>query len=260
MNEKDPRSVIESYKKKRQAAQRAPLIVLLVAGLLLVIGAAIVIFWVLNPDKSVLSMFATATPTPTNTFTPTATSTATATPTITPSPTNTEVPPTITLTPTISGPFIYRVEDGDTCWGIAQKFGIDLVLLITINNLDPSCVINPGQNLTIPGKDTQLPTATPIPTGLARGQKIEYVVQVGDTLGAIALLFNSTVEAIREENELADDDEITPGQVLIVPVNLVTPVPTNTPIPPTETPGPGTPTAVVGTPVNVTPESPTPTP
>lgn len=252
MSDKEsPQNVIEAYKKKRARAQRAPIIVLVVAGLLLVAGAAIIIFWAMNPGKPALpsiSLFASETPTPTNTFTPTATATATATFTVTPSPTNTEIPPTETATPTQSGPFIYKVEDGDTCWGIAQKFEVDLVLLIVVNNLDSNCIISPGQNLTIPAADTELPTATAVPTGLARGQKIEYIVQVGDTLGAIALRFNSTVEAIRKENNLADTDEITPGQKLIVPVNLVTAVPTNTPVPPTSTPDPRTPTAVNNSP------------
>jgi hypothetical protein len=44
-------------------------------------------------------------------------------------------------------------------------------------------------------------------------------------------LFNSTVERIREENVdlIGEDDAIFPGQVLVIVVNIATPIPTNTP-------------------------------
>jgi LysM repeat protein len=49
-------------------------------------------------------------------------------------------------------------------------------------------------------------------------------------LEAIAARFNSTVEAILELNEELDDpNKIYPGQILIIPVNLVTPTPTKVP-------------------------------
>ena len=52
------------------------------------------------------------------------------------------------------------------------------------------------------------------------------MVQSGDTLAAIALKFNSTIEDIMEENEIENANKIFVGQILIVRVNLVTPVPT----------------------------------
>jgi LysM repeat protein len=62
-------------------------------------------------------------------------------------PTITSVPPTSTP----AGPFVYIVAQGDTCSSIAAKFKVDLQLLKTINNLDPSCPISVGQQLIIPG-------------------------------------------------------------------------------------------------------------
>ena len=84
-----------------------------------------------------------------------------------------------------------------------------------------------GDELLIPAPGTELPTATPLPEGLPRGFKVEYIVQAGDSLAAIAFRFNSTVEDILEQNEdLEDANAIFAGQVLIIRVNLVTPVPT----------------------------------
>jgi LysM repeat protein len=226
MSDKEsPKNVIKGYRKRQQTAKRAPLI-LGIAAVLLIVGAAFIIFWTFGPNQLSLALFSSETPTPTNTATVTPTFTPTAT--FTATPTETTVP-TETLTPTPSGPFIYQVLEGDSCYSIAVKFDVGILLLITINNLDPSCPIRPGDQLTIPGPDMELPTPTPLPENLPRGFIIEYQVLPGDTLAVIAIKFNSTVEAIMEENELENENEILAGQILKVPVNLVTPVPTKPP-------------------------------
>ena len=99
-----------------------------------------------------------------------------------------------------------------------------------------------------------MPTETPIPTGLARGTRIEYIVKTGDTLDGIASKFGSTVdEIIRETNlynarndleEITDENSIQAGDLLIVPVYIVTPTPT---VVPTSTPRPSTQTAPTAT-------------
>ena len=219
--------VIESYRKRQQQAKKAPMIIG-IAAVLLVLGAAAIIFWLLGPNKPAISLFATETPTPT------ATSTSTATSTITPTPTDTPTAspsPTGTLTPTPAGPFVYEVVQGDTLFTIAEKFKVDLFALIAINNLDPAQPIDIGDKLTIPGPDTQLPTDTPIPLSMRRGTLIEYIVKPGETLAIIADKFNSTVDDIVKENKIDNPNAIQAGTKLQVPVNLVTPVPTNTPGP-----------------------------
>ncbi|MCS6908466.1 MAG: LysM domain-containing protein [Anaerolineales bacterium] len=221
-------NVISAYRKRQQAAKQAPLLLGL-SALLLVVGAAVLIFWLVNPRSFQFSLFPTATPTPTETPTPTNTPTVTPLPTDTPTATLT---PTETATPTASGPFPYTVQEGDTLIGIAEKFNVDFFVLVAINNLDPSNpLIRVGDQLTIPGPNTQLPTPTPLPPNLPRGTRIEYIVQPNDTLALIAAKFNSTVEDILQENKLDDPNKIFFGQRLIIRVNLVTPVPpTPTPI------------------------------
>ena len=217
--------VIDAYRKRQQAAKKAPVIIG-VAIFLVLVGIGFVIYWFMGDSRPTISFFATDTPTPTNTSTATATGTATATATVTPTVTDT---PTITVTPTASGPFVYQVEEGDNLWAIAEKFQVDLLLVITLNNLDPANpAIQVGDKLTIPGPDTELPTDTPLPTDLARGTKIDYQVQLGDTILGIAQKFNSTIESINAENDLENENEIFVGQTLVVRANLVTPVPTET--------------------------------
>lgn len=254
MTDKDnAQNVIDSYRKRQQAAQKAPWIIG-IAALLLVVGAGILIFWLLGDERPAIALFASPTPTPTETATPTATATATATATETAIPTETA---TVTLTPTVSGPFTYQVQEGDNLWAIADKFNVDLLTLILLNNLDPTNpTIRTGDLLTIPGPDTQLPTSTPLPTNIGAGTRIEYRIQMGDSLLSIALAFNSTVDAIKEENEITNENEIFVGQIITIPVNIVTPVPSSTPAPPTNTPQ-------FGTPVNVQPtatQTPSPQP
>jgi LysM repeat protein len=236
MSDKDnAQSVIDAYRKRQQAAQRAPLIIG-IAAFFLVVGAAILIFWLVGGVKMpTIALFASETPTPTNTATSTNTSTVTSTPTETPTET---VTPTETLTPTPSGPFIYEVKEGDNLWNLSVEFNVDLLVLITVNNLDPNNPsIQVGQKLTIPGPDTELPSATPLPANLPRGTKINYQVQPGDSLLAIALRFNSTIDDIKKENDITNENDIKVGQILVIRINLVTPVPTSTV---TQTLAPGT--------------------
>lgn len=243
-DKENAQSVIEAYRKKQKSTRRAPLVIL--AAILVIAGAAILIFWLLGDNAPSISLFPTQTSTPTETSTSTATATQTSTPTTTATETVTS---TVTLTPTISGPFTYQVAEGDTLWDIALRFNVDLVLLITINNLDPTNPnIVPGQQLTIPGPDTALPTTTPLPENMPAGTRIQYTVQLGDTIGSIALQFNSTIDDILDQNDIENENEIVPGQVLTVRVNLVTPIPSNTAPPPTDTPGPGTPSATLAPP------------
>ena len=228
-------SVINSYRKRR--FQRGPNLFYILAAVLVLGGIILIIVWMSQPGQPLNSLFATDTPTPTVTMTPSVTPLPSETPTITPT-------PTLTATSTPAAPFTYTVQEGDSLAVIAERFalgdnGIPLILLLNPYNeetgggIDPTTqIVYPGQQITIPNPGMELPTATPIPPNLPRGTKLTYVVQFGDSLATIASLFNSTVDAIIEENDLSDPNAIFVGQQLIVPANLVTPTAT---LPPTST-------------------------
>ena len=208
--------VIHAYRKRRE--RLVPLLLGGLAIVLLVVGVFMIIMW-FSGDKSpqLPAIFASDTPTPTETATPPK-PTATATITQTPEPSE---------TPTPSGPTTYIVELGDTLWTIAEEFGIDDIrLIMSANDLPDPDAIYVGEELIIPEEGAALPTETALPATMTAGQKIEYRVLPGDTLQSIAAKFNSTAEAIAEENEIEDPNTIGVGQLLIVPVYIATPTPT----------------------------------
>jgi LysM repeat protein len=244
-NKDSAQNVIDSYRKRQNMAQKAP-IIFGIAAVLLIIVAAFLIFLATGSNQP-LAFLSTKTPTPTETATQTLTPTYTSTPTAT----STEAPtltPTATTTPTAAGPFVYKVQEGDLGLAmIAKKFNVDLLVLFALNpNIDQkNPVIQVGQEIIVPGPNTTLPTATQIAAGF-KGT-IDYTVATGDSLFLIADKFNSTVDAIVKANTdklKSATDTIFAGWILKIPVNIATRVPTATkgtiyptaPIVPTLTP------------------------
>ena len=217
MAKKKSQSPLASYRRKQKSG-RAFIGVL--AGLFILAGLALIALWATGNLAGTPGWFATKTPTPTMTLTPT------------------PVTPTITPTFTPSAPFEYVVQEDDNCAVIAEKFDADVEVLLYLNNLDSACIINVGQTILIPAPGQELPTATPLPTDIRRGTIIDYKVRSGDTLEALAIRFNSTVEKILYETnrwrrsqgltEIKNSSNLFIGDLLKIPVNLVTPVPTAT--------------------------------
>jgi LysM repeat protein len=142
------------------------------------------------------------------------------------------------MTATPTGPFKYTIQEGDTLYGIAAKYKVDMMVLLAINNFDATHIIQVGDVILVPSPDTQLPTATTIPASF-RGD-ITYIIQTGDTLAGLAYRFNTTTDAILAKNKIADKNKLTAGDKLTIPVNIATRVPTKAP---TSTKDPRTATA-----------------
>jgi LysM repeat protein len=222
----------------RKPRRSNPRLIYAIAGILVLGGLALLVVWLSGPNRPLNALFATATPTPTITSTPTVTPTVTETPTITPTTTNTS-------SPTPSAPFNYTVQEGDSLAVIVERFnlgedGIKLTLMLnpfnpdTGTGIDPTTqIVYPGLILLLPYPGMPLPTSTPVPPNLPRGTKIDYIIEPGDTLAGIASTFNSTEEEIIKENNIEDPNAIQVGQLIVIPVNLVTPTATR---PPTSTP------------------------
>ena len=222
LGRKSPQDGLNAYKKRQRVS---PVFITILAVLLVIIGIVIIVLWITGGGFS-FNIF-NKEPTPTSTMPPT--------PVLSPTPSviPTETPtPTLTVSPTPSGPFEYEVQEFDSCWGIAEKFEVDLPTLLAINNFEGgTCPIYPGQKIKVPAPGQTLPTPTPIPPDMASGTRIDYTVQAGDSIRSIADQFNSTIEDILAINKDKIDDEnnIPVGIILVVRVNLVTPTPTFAP-------------------------------
>lgn len=101
-----------------------------------------------------------------------------------------------------AGSNYYTVKSGDSLWSISKKFGITVDELKSANNLS-SNLLSVGQNLIIPGKETQT-------TG------DEYVVKKGDTLYSIARKYHSSVDNLKSINNITTDS-LAIGQIIKLP-------------------------------------------
>lgn len=105
------------------------------------------------------------------------------------------------LIPTTNTENTYTVQSGDTLYSIAKKFNTTVNELKELNNLS-SNLISINQKLKIP---------SPINT-----TNIIYTVQKGDTLYSIAKKYNTTVDEIKNLNNLTNNT-ISINQQLLIP-------------------------------------------
>ena len=99
---------------------------------------------------------------------------------------------------------VYIVKKGDTLYGIANKYNISLNDLKKINNID-SNILSIGQILNIPTNNSTVDN----------NQSNIHIVKKGDTLYSIARLYNTTVNKIKELNNLVSNI-INIGQELLI--------------------------------------------
>jgi surface antigen len=107
---------------------------------------------------------------------------------------------------------VYTTQQGDTLQSVAQKFGITTDTIVWANSL-PSQKVEPGWDLLI------LPTSG-----------VLHKVTNNDTLPDIASYFHADIGQIISYNNLADDSDINPGDILIIPGGTV-PAPKVAPAP-----------------------------
>jgi LysM repeat protein len=223
---------VASASKKAVSGPRIPEVTLSLpvifglAILLLAVGAGVVF--------AVLRSMGEKNPVAAVQATPSYTPSATATVTITPTETST---PTLAPTWTLEPPIDYKVVANDTCLKIANEYQVSVNSIIIINGLPSDCTLSLGAILKIP---RPTPTASPQPTNTlnptqiiqSECDKVDYVVQDGDSLSKIAGTYGITMASIRTYNSLPSDIVYT-GQKLTVPLcEQVVETATPTPIPP----------------------------
>jgi formylglycine-generating enzyme required for sulfatase activity len=155
-------------------------------------------------------------------------------------PTATPTPPTLTPALPTPTPVIYVVQAGDTLGAIAKEFGVAVDALQEANAISDPNRLQIDQELIIPQTQVEATvTSTSISPTMAPDV---YVVQAGDTLGAIAKQYGITVEALQEVNAISDPTRLQIGQKLIIPKGgTIAPTSTATEVKATITPIPTTP-------------------
>ncbi len=115
-----------------------------------------------------------------------------------------KIPTSATTQPSIN---TYTVVSGDTLYSIARKFNTTIDAIKSLNNLTSNTLII-GQILRIPtnngSSDTNQPTTS------------TYTVTSGYTLYSIARMFNTTVDTIKNLNNLTSNT-LSIGQILKIP-------------------------------------------
>ena len=107
--------------------------------------------------------------------------------------------------PSLDG--IHVVQQGETLSSIALRYGTTVQAIMLANGISNANLVYVGQRLQIPGGSSG---AT---GGTASGV---YVVQAGDSLGAIAARYGTTVASLMALNGIANPGMIFPGQRLRV--------------------------------------------
>lgn len=111
----------------------------------------------------------------------------------------------------IVGVVDYVIKPGDSLWKIANNCNATVEDIIKLNNLD-STIIYPGQIIKLSE------TCRAKQNNNNEEQEVEdiYIVKNGDTLYSISRMFNTTVDQIKEDNNL-NSNFLSIGQQLKVP-------------------------------------------
>lgn len=105
---------------------------------------------------------------------------------------------------------VYTVKSGDTLYSIAQRYNTTVSTLVSLNNLSGTA-LSVNQQLLIPKEEDIEIIVTP-------GKDISYIVKANDTLWKIANSYGTTVDEIKEANNLTSN-VLSIGQELIIPVD-----------------------------------------
>lgn len=114
-------------------------------------------------------------------------------------------------------PFVYTIEEGDLLPSIATKFNVTQDVILRANpELNPN-VLFAGDQIRIPGATTVNTVDEDREAARDAGESIDYVVESGDNLGAIAQEWTVTLEALLAANPDVNPNALQIGQLLVIP-------------------------------------------
>lgn len=100
---------------------------------------------------------------------------------------------------------IYQVKSGDTLASIANKYGIPINDLSSINGIMMGTNLNPGDYIVVPKMDNDNLYFT------------RYTIKDGDTMYSIARRYNVDPKYLLRLNGLNENDTIYSGDYIFVP-------------------------------------------
>ena len=114
----------------------------------------------------------------------------------------------------------YKVKSGDYLGKIADKYGVRVSDIKKWNGLRTSN-ISIGQRLVIYPKKLNYTVSKPNKTVIkkvpVKGEKMEYIVQKGDSLWSISKKYDKiSIQQIKEWNGISDANNIVPGKKIIL--------------------------------------------
>lgn len=143
---------------------------------------------------------------------------------------------------------LVRVKKGDSLARIAKRFGISTSKLASVNGISRKHHVRPGQILKVPPHVEGRPGPITVAVGESKPQQTRaqkraeeleeartsgrkgkshpkavsvsykvHKVKSGQTLSGIAKRYNTSVDSLREANNLGSKSHITPGQKLKIP-------------------------------------------
>lgn len=100
---------------------------------------------------------------------------------------------------------VHVVQSGETLWAISRMYRVSISEIITDNGLPSKNSLTPGLALYIPRDQS--------PYRL-------YRIKSGDSLWRLAVLYNTTLEAITEANPALAQNSLSVGQIITIPTGV----------------------------------------
>ena len=102
---------------------------------------------------------------------------------------------------------VYVVQEGDSLWSIAVRFGLSLEELTSANGITDPSQLTIGSQLVIPGLE-----------GIS-GELTTKIVYYGDSLRGISRSHQIPIDSLAQLNHLTSPSELYPGYNLVIPID-----------------------------------------